>query len=260
MNWRLAVVGSPIGHSLSPQLHEAGLKETGLMGTSIRLECGLDGLDDLADLARANFDALSVTSPLKARIVPMCDELSEVATRARCVNSLLVRRGKIYATNTDGDGFVGALQHQFGVALEDTHAVVVGSGGAASAIVEALVRHGASSVAIRARNERTANELAQRFARTTTRDLDDRRVGLVVNTVPSLNRGINEPLARGVDGDTVAIDVSYEPRVTPWLQQHIDAGCRTSNGLAMLAFQAALQMQWWWGVTLDGAQLLQELQ
>jgi len=48
--------------------------------------------------------------------------------------------------------------------------------------------------------------------------------------------------------------------VTPWLQQHIDAGCRTSNGLAMLAFQAALQMQWWWGVTLDGAQLLQELQ
>jgi shikimate 5-dehydrogenase len=62
---------------------------------------------------------------------------------------------------------------------------------------------------------------------------------------------------QGVHQETVAVDITYDPRVSSWRSLYDDAGCRTMNGLAMLAYQAALQMQWWWGVDIDGARLLE---
>jgi shikimate 5-dehydrogenase len=62
-----------------------------------------------------------------------------------------------------------------------------------------------------------------------------------------------------VHPETIAVDITYEPRRSEWRVRYEDAGCRTMNGLAMLAFQAAIQMEWWWGVSLEGAQLLEVL-
>ena len=59
--------------------------------------------------------------------------------------------------------------------------------------------------------------------------------------------------------DTIAVDITYDPRQSEWRQRYSDAGCRTLNGLAMLAFQAALQMQWWWGAEIEGGDLLEAL-
>ncbi len=63
----------------------------------------------------------------------------------------------------------------------------------------------------------------------------------------------------GVTATSIAIDIAYDPTMTPWRSLYEDAGCRTRNGLGMLAYQAALQMTWWWDVTIDGGELLKVL-
>lgn len=259
MNWRLGVVGSPIVHSLSPQLQLAGLELAGLEGTSTRVELGLNDADQLKVIATTKFDALSVTSPLKAAAHELCDELSEVAARTKSVNSLLQRDGKLLGESTDGLGFVTSLSGEMGFVLENTHAVILGAGGAASAIVDALVHHGVASAVVLARNEAKVNELVGRYQNVFSRSLVYRPVDLVVNTLPLEGRGEEAAVLQGVHHETIAVDITYEPRTSPWRQLYDAAGCRSTNGLPMLAYQAALQMQWWWGVTVEGATLLKVL-
>lgn len=260
MIWRVGVVGSPIEHSLSPRLHERGLKLAGLEGTSTRVKMGLDDADQLKVLATTKFDALSVTSPLKHVAFELCDELSEVATNTQSVNSLLVRDGTLLGASTDGLGFVNALRDEMGFAVENTHAVILGAGGAASAILDALVHRGVASVVVLARNEARAEELSGRHKNVFTKSLVYRPVDVVVNTVRVEARGHEAAVLQGVHRETVAVDITYSPRNSVWRQLYEDAGCRSMNGLPMLAYQAVLQMQWWWGVALEGAKLLEVLQ
>jgi len=257
--WRVGVAGSPVAHSLSPQLHERGLRLAGLEGTSTRVELGLDDGDRLRELMSSAFDALSITAPLKRVALQRSDELSDVARRTQSVNSLLMRDGILYGDSTDGEGFCDALRAAFGPVVENAHAVVLGSGGAASAVVDALVRHGASSVVIHARNDVNVEELRGRYQNVFSSSLVYRPVDLVVNTVPVSGRNPEAAVLQGVHHETVAVDITYEPRSSTWRTLYDEAGCRTMNGLAMLAYQAALQMRWWWGVDVGGAQLLEVL-
>jgi shikimate dehydrogenase len=259
VNWRLGVVGSPVAHSLSPQLHEAGLRLAGLTGTSSRVEVKLEDADDLRDLLGAQFDALSVTSPLKSVAFTLSEVRSEAAERTKSVNSLLVRDGVLHGASTDGDGFIASLSHAYGPVVDNAHVVVLGAGGAASAIVDALVQHGAASVAVLGRTPSKAEALADRHPNVFSSALVYRPVDLVINTVPIAGRVAEAAVLQGVHPETIAVDITYEPRKSEWRLRYEEEGCRTMNGLAMLAFQAAIQMEWWWGVTLEGAQLLEVL-
>ncbi|MFY9783764.1 MAG: shikimate dehydrogenase [Acidimicrobiales bacterium] len=260
MNWRLGVVGSPVSHSLSPQLHEAGLRLTGLTGSSARVELPLDRASELPRLLSRDFDALSVTSPLKNAAFALCDELSDVAQRTESVNTLSVIEGKLSGISTDGDGFINALSNSFGAVVTNAHVVILGAGGAASAIIDALVRHEASSIVVHGRTESKVDVLVERYKIVHSSSLVYRPIDLIVNTVPVLGRQPEAAVLQGVHPETIAVDIAYDPRETEWRTRYELAGCRTMNGLAMLAYQAALQMQWWWGVTLEGAQLLEVLQ
>ena len=188
VTWRLGVVGSPIAHSLSPRLHEAGLRLAGLTGTSTRVEITLDHADELARVLAADFDALSVTSPLKRAAFDLSVERSDAATRTMSVNSLLVRDGVICGASTDGEGFVASLTHAFGALADNAHVVVLGAGGAASAIVDALVDHGVGSVAVLGRTQARADALAARYAQVYSSALVYRPIDLIVNTIPAAGR------------------------------------------------------------------------
>ncbi|HTT58989.1 MAG TPA: shikimate dehydrogenase [Acidimicrobiales bacterium] len=260
MNWRVGVAGSPVAHSLSPQLHEIGLRAAGLTGTSTRVEIDLEHAGELRHLLGTAFDALSITSPLKAAAFEMCDEPSESALRTRSVNSLLVRDGLVQGQSTDGEGFIEALRATFGEVVDNAHAVVLGAGGAASAIVDALVAHGVQSVVVHGRTPSKVEALVERYANVHSWSLVYRPVDLIVNTIPEGARDAEATVLQGVHLDTVAVDIVYDPRETEWRRRYRDAGCRTVNGLPMLAYQAALQMRWWWGVALDGSQIVRELQ
>jgi shikimate dehydrogenase len=260
MNWRLGVVGSPIEHSLSPQLQLAGLQLAGLEGASTRVELGLNDANQLKGLMTTKFDALSVTSPLKGVAHELCDELSDVATRTKSVNSLWQCDGKLLGESTDGQGFVESLNREMGFALENIHAVILGAGGAASAIVDALTHNGVATAVVIARNEAKVEELTGRYKNVFAQSLVYRPVDLVINTLPLEGRSEEAAVLQGVHHETIAVDINYEPRTSRWRQLYDDAGCRSTNGLPMLAYQAALQMQWWWGVEIEGATLLKVLQ
>ncbi|HQU27390.1 MAG TPA: hypothetical protein PLS29_10225, partial [Acidimicrobiales bacterium] len=239
MEWRLGVVGSPVAHSLSPVLHEAGLARAGLRGHSVRREVSPEEARDLRGLVLREFDAVAVTAPLKGRALAACDVVSDVARRTSSVNGIVVRDGRLAGDSTDGGGFLDALAAAYGEVVADAHAVVLGAGGAARAIVDALVEGGAASVSVIARRPGPAELLAERSPRVHPGALVYRPLGVVVNTVPASVRGPEGAVLQGTTADTVAVDLAYEPRETPWLARYRVAGCRTQNGLAMLCYTAA---------------------
>jgi shikimate dehydrogenase len=255
--WRLGVAGSPIEHSLTPQLHEAALAMTGLEGASRRVELGAKDRAKLNKVVRKEFDALSLTMPLKGFGFEICDELDDVAKRTESVNSLLVRDGTLLGTSTDGAGFVNAVRGQFDTDVEGAHVVILGAGGAARGIVDGLVEAGAASIAVHGRTESKVEALVTKYANVYDFSLTYRPVDLIVNTTPIDGRTPEAAVMQGVGSHTIAVDITYEPRQSPWRALHDQTGCRTANGLGMLAYQAALQMQWWWGVELDGAKLVE---
>ena len=257
MTWRLGIVGSPVAHSLSPQLHEAGLRLAGLEGTSTRVELGREDASRLPAMLATEYDALSVTSPLKYAAFELCEETSDVARRTESVNSLTTREGRLHGISTDGDGFLHALHATFGPVNENAHVVILGAGGAASALVDVLVHHEAASVVVHGRSEAKVEALVARYANVFSSSLVYRPVDLVINTVPVQGRVVEAAVLQGVHPETVAVDITYDPRESEWRERYRAAGCRTMNGLAMLAYQAAEQMRWWWDVELDGAALLE---
>lgn len=259
MTWRLGVVGSPIAHSLSPDLHAAALAACGLEGASDRVELDLERSASLRELIPRRFDALSVTAPLKSAACELADEVDDVVARTGSANSLLWRDDRLLASSTDGDGFVDALGHHFSVGPADRHVVVLGAGGAASAIIEALIRHEAASVVVHGRSEHRVSDLVRRYPRVYDYSLVYRPVDLIVNTIPVDSRHDDAAVLQGVSSATLAVDIAYSPLETPWMSLHAALGCRVANGLAMLAFQAARQMQWWFERDVNGAQLLSEI-
>jgi shikimate dehydrogenase len=259
MNWRLGVAGSPIEHSLTPQLHDAALAMMGLEGSSRRVELGVEDKAKLDKVMRKEFDALSLTMPLKGFGAEICDELDEVATRTQSVNSLLMRDGTLWGASTDGDGFVNALRGEFSASVEGAHVVVLGAGGAASAIIDGLVRHDVASVAVHARNEAKVETLVARYQNVYDFSLTYRPVDVIVNTTPIDGRIDGAAVMQGVSADTIAVDITYEPRQSAWRELHERSGCASANGLGLLAYQAALQMQWWWDVPIDAGQLLKAI-
>lgn len=257
MKWRLGVVGAPIAHSRSPELHAAGLRLAGLDGTSERVELDASRGVALRDLLPARFDALSVTAPLKHVAFELCDEVDDVAQRTQSVNSLLCHEGRLFGRSTDGDGFVDALAYVAHSTPVDCHVVVLGAGGAASAIVDALIQHGASSVVVHGRNEARVMAIAHRYDRVYAHSLVYRPIDVIINTLPAQARDHEAAVLQGVSPDTVAVDITYEPVRSDWLARYEDFGCQVANGRAMLVFQAARQLSWWFNQPIDGAALFE---
>ena len=224
MIWRLGVAGSPIEHSLSPQLHEAGLRIAGLEGTSTRLELGQDKAPLLRGLLGETYDALSIVMRPKR-----------------------------------GAGLRESLRDGFGVSPLAMNVLVLGTGGAALSIIDALVDAGAASVQVLSRTEGNVDALGSRFAGVSAFTGETGEIDLIVNTTPARDRP--EPvILAGVGEATIAVDISYEPRMSKWRARHEEVGCASANGLAMLAYQAALQMKWWWDLDIDAKVLLEVIE
>lgn len=259
MGWRLGVVGSPVAHSLSPQLHAAALAATGRDGTSERWDVSSEHGDDVVAAMGSRFDALSVTMPLKMALAERCHQLDEVAQRVGAVNSVLWRDGELWGANTDGRGLLGALATLLHWQVDGAHVVLLGAGGAARSIVDACVEAGAASVTVHGRNVAAVEDLTRLYSRVHAEALVYRPIDLIINTTPATGRPDKGTVLNGITPETVAVDITYEPRVSAWLAAHDALGCRAQNGLPMLAFQAALQASWWFGELVSGATLLEAL-
>lgn len=252
MSRKAAVLGSPIAHSRSPQLHLAAYRALGLDGwTYERIECTAEQLPGLVAGFGPEWVGVSVTMPGKFAALAVADERTTRAELVGSANTLVRSPAGWRADNTDIDGVTGALQ---GVAV--THGVVVGSGGTASAVVVGLTELGAQRITVAARNPDKAAPLVELATRLGADGrwcgIDGPEIGpavadagVVVNTIPA---DAAATYASAFARIPVLLDAIYDPWPTPLAAAVQNAGGRVISGLQMLLHQAFAQVEQFTGM------------
>ena len=252
----VGVMGYPVAHSLSPQLHNTAFGHLGLDWVSVGFPVAPGRAVVALGGARAlGVRGVSVTMPHKEDVAVMVDELSPEAVRLGAVNCVVGTEDGWAGANTDGAGFVAALARGDRFSPSGARCMVVGAGGAARAVIAALGDAGAAEVVVVNRTTERAR-LAAALAGSAGRVGSSAEAGgcdLVVNATPAGMGDVEGgPSGWPVDprllrpGQTV-VDLVYHPPVTPWLAAAADRGATTANGLGMLVHQAALQIELWTG-------------
>ena len=216
----------------------------------------------LSAMPEAGLEGGNVTVPHKAAVAALCSHLTPAARRTGSVNTIWFEGGALCGDTTDGAGFTGALDQEApgwdgGAKGDGNRAVVLGAGGAARAIVDALVERG-FAVTLASRTLSRAQSLADQCggAAVPWAALGDALAGasLLVNTTPAGMAGQDAP-EDALDLDLAALpdhaivdDIVYVPRVTPLLARARARGLRTVGGLGMLLHQAAPGFERWFGV------------
>ncbi len=250
-----AVIGSPVRHSLSPALHNAAFEQLGLDWVYVALEVAPGETQRAVDAMRVlGLAALSVTMPHKEAMASAVDELDPAAAALRSVNTVVVRPdGTVVGHSTDGAGFVASLGAQ-GVSVVGRSVCLLGAGGAARAIADAVARAGAARIWVVNRT-RSSAEAAVALAGDVGELGDMSHVSeadIVVNATSVGMGGADLPSDPSLfrTGQVVA-DIVYHPRTTAWLVAAAAAGATPIEGLGMLVHQAALQQQLWHGQLPD---------
>ncbi|MGD2050896.1 MAG: shikimate dehydrogenase [Acidimicrobiia bacterium] len=241
---KLAVLGDPVAHSLSPALHQAALDATGIPGEYRALRVDADGMVDAVDaIRRGELDGANVTMPHKARALELVDDAVEAARRAGAVNTLVRVAGRVIGHNTDIGGVQTAWQ--WGGLPDGGSVIVLGAGGAAAAAVLALEGR---DLTIAARRPATAEDLLVRLgvAGRVTDLTSPVPGGVLVNATPIGMRGEHLPdvMLREASG---LFDMAYGPAPTPAVRWARREGLPVVAGPDMLLAQAMASFRLWTG-------------
>jgi len=273
-SFQLGLIGYPLGHSLSPKIHDAALKACNLNGSYSLFPIQPDdkgGLKDLLSRVRSGeITGLNVTIPHKQNVIPLLDELTLTARAIGAVNTIYLRENKLIGDNTDSTGFLADLKRIFHPSsfTRSVHpfALVLGAGGSARAVVYALVNDG-WNVTIAARRLDQAQQLAYSFPNyqhlhrmqvqvlpiTNFTDLRPSTFDMIVNTTPiGMTPNTDQsPLPENIilSPHTIIYDLVYNPRETKLVKDARTQGLSTTTGLGMLIEQAALSFELWTGHT-----------
>lgn len=252
------VMGWPVAHSRSPRLHGTWLRRHGIDGTYVPLAVPPERIDAaIRGLPALGFRGANVTIPHKEAALALADRPTTVAERIGAANTLTVQPdGTIEADNTDGYGFLRNLTESVPDWVAAARpAVVLGAGGAARAVIVALLDAGAPEIRVLNRTRGRADDLAAAFGdrirAVPLSDLDAQAAGagLLVNTT-SLGMAGQPPLAvdcRTLPADAVVYDLVYNPLQTDLLRHARARGLRVVDGLGMLLHQAVPGFERWFG-------------
>ncbi len=260
-SYRLGLLGYPLGHSRSPELHRGFLAACSLQGEYRLYEIPPEQPQPfqalLTDLRHGRLHGLNVTIPYKTRVLPLLDALTPAAAAIRAVNTLWAQNGTLWGDNTDAPAFLHDLQAHFGAwAAHPKRALVLGAGGAARAVVYALHTAG-WHITVAARRLPQAQTLCQDLSHACTPLPWEARLSLapppdlIVNATPL---GMTPHEATSPWPENVPLppqarvyDLVYNPLETRLLRQARAAGLAAANGWGMLRAQAALAFHRWTG-------------
>lgn len=242
---RAAVLGSPISHSLSPVLHQAGYAALGLDGWSYqRFDLQANELAGFVAGLDADWRGLSLTMPLKQACLQVATETSPLAARAQAGNTLVRRGDGWFADNTDIPGLVAALQPHWNSAWRQ--AAVLGAGATARSALLALFQLGVTQVEVFARNPSKAAALPQWAApelQVKVLPLSQWSVSAAPATLSTLPGGAADGLTVNRGSAELLFDAVYAGWPTPLASSAAAAGLSVVGGLDLLVQQAALQFE-----------------
>jgi shikimate dehydrogenase len=256
------VIGWPARHSKSPALHNAAFRATGLDWVYGAFDVGPGhGRGAVEAMRTLGLAGLSVTMPHKEAAARFADRRTAVADRLGVANTLFWDGEELVADSTDGDGFVAAFEYELGrssgTGFDGATVAVIGAGGAARSIVEALGRSGAASILVANRSSDKAVDAARLAPQAVPVPLTgpgwgDISVDVIVNATAvgmagGPAPGVSPVPTEAVRADQVVVDIVYEPERTSLLTMAEEVGATTVGGLGMLIHQAALQFERWTG-------------
>ncbi len=247
---KYAVVGDPIGHSLSPKMHQAWLDSEGIDAKYVAIRVPIDEFGDAMDHLRSlGYEGVNVTIPNKTVAFEWCDHVDELSELIGAVNTLDLtnRRG----ANTDAPGFLATLPDE--TEKKPKFCLILGAGGAARSVYVALSMHRHYAISLWARNKGWYGKAA--ISNFDFRLIPEPAVGrfdLIINCTPGIS-----PIDLNLDWSQADPNcLAYDLMVgvaTPFLNSAESAGLRTMDGLEMLIEQGALSMEFWTGKTVDRA-------
>lgn len=259
---KLAVIGMPVAHSASPQMHQAALDELSIDARYIRLELTPDEFQPaLRRLAELGFIGCNVTVPHKFLALESCDHVHPDARALGSVNTIRFDADAIRGFNTDGPGFAEAIHDAFGQPLKSLKVAIAGAaGGAGQAIATQCLLSGVQQLVL---INRTPDKLAKLVTRLQGFHADTNIIALSLDTPDLHTHCLDSDLLVNTSslglkaGDTsilpdkclkrshLVYDTIYQPPLTPLLHLAQSKGCRTENGFSMLIHQGALAFQLW---------------
>lgn len=253
----VGVVGSPVRHSASPLMHNAAFDALGLDWRYFAFEVLPTAGPGIVEAMRTlQLRGLNITMPHKDSVANSADRLTPTAVALQTCNTLYWDNDEIVGHSTDGDGYVNAFKSQSDLALAGASIAVLGTGGAARSIVEALGRNQVRHIVVAGRDNskaETAAALAPQAEACTFNDHDViARSDLIINATSVGMIGGADPGGiplpkRIINHNHTVSDIVYHPRETPLLAAAAGQGAHVVGGIGMLAHQAALSFSLWTG-------------
>jgi shikimate dehydrogenase len=264
---RYAVIGNPIAHSRSPQIHAAFARQTGEDISYTHLLGDIEQVEhDFDTFFASGGKGLNVTVPFKERAWSYAAELSERAASAGAVNTLIARDGLIHGDNTDGAGLVRDLVANHGFDFNGTQVLLLGAGGAARGVLQPLLETGLDGLLIANRTAAKAEALARDIPSPLLSacgldQLDGRRFDLIINaTAAGLDAKVPALPDDCFNADGWAYDMMYGREPTTFVRWGFAHGAQTAlDGLGMLVEQAAESFRLWRGKVPDTAPVIAAL-
>lgn len=249
---RLAVIGNPVAHSRSPEIHAAFAIQAGIDVRYVRILAPLDGFRlAVESFVRDGGVGFNVTVPFKHEAYELCDEVSEAARLSETVNTVSVKEGSgLKGDNTDGVGLVRDIRSNLGWKIADKRILVLGAGGAVSGVLPAMLAEGPAAIDIYNRTQERAVSLAAKFGsrvRALDEDSLENAYDLIISGTSAGLSGEEISLPTEVVGrHTRCYDMIYDSDATAFNRWAELAGCNeTSDGLGMLVEQAAFAFDIW---------------
>lgn len=255
---KFAVIGDPISHSLSPLMHQAAIKALKIPAQYLPLHIPQGQISQIKKYKK-EFQGFNVTIPHKQTVMKYVDRLTPLAKKIGAVNTVYQNKGQWIGDNTDAPGFLLSLKKNFPAQkLKKTQAVVFGAGGAAYAVVYALLESGVSKIYLVNRSKANAKKLIKKMGKLGSKieliltgdDLIAQALSdskWVINTTPlgmgALKKLSPLPQTARLSRQHCVVDLIYKPAQTLFLKQAQKAGAQTGNGFWMLVFQGALAFQ-----------------
>ncbi len=260
---RLAVIGDPIGHSRSPQMHNPALKACGIAAQYIRVQVPVGRVAEaFRQFAKCGFLGVNITIPHKFEALEAVDVLDPLAKQLGAVNTLAIRKGQLHGYNSDGPGFLRSVKEAFGVEVKDLRVMILGAGGGAGravAVQSALV--GCRKIILANRTVSKATGLADEVIKlspqsevrviswsdqSVTEEMNG--IDLVVNaTSLGMKSGDAKLLpAEAMQARHLVFDMVYRADgETPLLADARAVGARVVDGLTLLLHQGAISFEHW---------------